>query len=253
VQPQWHDDLTYFSYGVRAVPGAPYMHHGLAVALVERDRMAAALDQLTLAAELDPRDDDIIFDRGVVEAHLGDYTDAVHDMRVAITIRPNRPAKNYASLANYADAAGMPAISEAALAQAEKLDGGARLAELTRAQIALRHGNPGTAESILDGMLAQYPSDVEGWSLLGSARVAANNYPGALVAYRNLARLAPDYSAGYFLSAQVLHALGRDAEAMAQCRLALKVNPNDPATLALIAQINKAKPSAAPPSARGSS
>ena len=235
----WHDDLTYFTYCVTVVPAWADGHHGLAIALVERDRLKESLEQLRIGTRLDPSNHEILFDQGVVEAHLGDYSDAVRDMRKAVMMYPNLPPKNYASLANDADAAGQPDVSEAALRVLERLVGGAKLAKMTRAQIDLRHGRTADASRILDGLSAEYPSDAQVWALLGSTREAMGDYPGALVAYRRMAILAPDFSAPYYLTAEVLHRMGRDTEALANCRAALKINPGDPATRALVAQIQE--------------
>ncbi len=241
VQTDWHDDLTFFRNCALRTPQAPLVHRGLGIALIERNRLPEAVHELTLAFQLDPRDSDALFDRGVVEAHLGDYPDAVRDMQRAIELQPRRPARAYVTLANYADAAGRTNLSEAALRVSASLAGGAKLAQLTRAQIALRHGDNQSANRILEDLSHKYPDDAEVWSDLGSVRVASKDYPGALAAYRRLAVLAPDFSAAYFLTAQVLHSMGRDQEALANCRIALKLNPGDPATTALIAQIQPRK------------
>lgn len=241
VQTDWHDDLTFFRNCALRTPQAPLVHRGLGIALIERNHLPEAVHELTLAFQLDPRDSDALFDRGVVEAHLGDYPDAVRDMQRAIELQPRRPARAYVTLANYADAAGRTNLSEAALRVSASLAGGAKLAQLTRAQIALRHGDNQSANRILEDLSHKYPDDAEVWSDLGSVRVASKDYPGALAAYRRLAVLAPDFSAAYFLTAQVLHSMGRDQEALANCRIALKLNPGDPATTALIAQIQPRK------------
>ncbi len=241
VQTAWHDDLTFFENCALRTPQAPIVHHGLGIALIARNRLPEAVRELTIAVQLEPRDSDALFDLGVVEAHLGDYPDAVRDLQRAIELQPRRPARAYAILANYADAAGRTNLSDAALRVAASLADGAKLAEITRAQIALRHRDNATASRILEALSQKYPDDAEVWSDLGSVRVASKDYPGALAAYQRLAVLAPDFSAAYFLTAQALHSMGRDQEALANCRIALKLNPGDPATIALMAQIQPGK------------
>ncbi len=239
VQNVWHDDLTYFTDAVVRVPRAPYAHHGLCIALAARNRLPDALKECTTAVDLDPTGADWAFDRGVMEAHLGDYQGAVRDMTNAITLEPRRPAHDYATLAEYADAAGNPDLGERALARAASMTGGEKLAETTRAQIELRHGNFTAASQLLKRLIERYPDDALLWSYMGSARVGVGDYAGALDAYQKMAKLAPDFSAPYYLSAEVLHAMHRDDEALANCRIALKLTPDDPATLALLAAIQK--------------
>jgi len=78
------------------------------------------------------------------------------------------------------------------------------------------------------------------WLTLGSALAAQKRNQDALTAYEKAITLAPDRPVTYYSAAQMLHALGRDGEAIEQLNRVLELRPNDRHALALIDQIRSA-------------
>ncbi len=61
--------------------------------------------------------------------------------------------------------------------------------------------------------------------MLGLLMWDQNRYPDAAAAFAHAVALAPGDARPYFLAARALHRLGRDPEALAQCRQALAIDP----------------------------
>src|ERR1700730_7259928 len=141
-------------------------------------------------------------------------------------LRSDRSAYEYATFADYADAAGEPAEGERALKAAETLPGGKKEAELARARIRLRHGDAGGAMQILNEMVVLSPEEWRVRDLLGAARITRKDYDGAFAAFERAVALAPDLPTPHHDAAVALHHMGRDGEALIQCRLALAAAPD---------------------------
>jgi tetratricopeptide (TPR) repeat protein len=154
------------------------------------------------------------------------YTEAVNEMRASLLLRPGRSALDYATYADYADAAGEPAESERALKEAETFPGGKKEADLVRARIRLRHGDATGAMQILNEMVAQFPDEWRVPDLLGAARISRKDYDGAFAAFERVIALAPDLPTPHYDAALALHHMGRNSEALTQCRLALAHAPD---------------------------
>src|SRR5208282_3237613 len=140
-------------------------------------------------------------------------------------------------LARVAELAGQTDRVEAALKDAESLPGGREQAALFRAEIKIVHGDFLGAEAIARGLTSTDPDNDEAWSTLGLALSSQKRYQPAVSAYQRAAELSPNDNLPHFFMARIFHQMGRDQEALEQCRLALALEPNDGTTKALMAQI----------------
>jgi protein O-mannosyl-transferase len=239
VQRYWHDGVTFFSHCVEEFPEASLYHHGLGDALAMRLDLKDALHELSTAVSLSPEGADIRWDLGVVEGRLQSYAEAVTEMRASLLLRPDRSAFNYTTFADYADAAGEPAESDRALKVAETLIDGKKEAQLVRAQIRFRHGDFTGATQILNEMAVRYPDVVRVWLLLGRTRMARSDYDGAFAAFERAIAIPPDLPAAHYYAAVALHRMGREGEALTQCRLALDTAPDYQDARSLMAEIQQ--------------
>jgi tetratricopeptide (TPR) repeat protein len=237
VQRFWHDGVTLFSRCVEEFPEASICHEGLGDALAKRVDLNGAVRELSTAVSLRPEHADIRWDLGVIEGRLPSYTEAVTEMRASLLLRPNRSAFDYATFADYADAAGEPAESERALKAAENLLDGKKEAQVVRAQIRFRHGDVAGALQILNEMIVRYPDMPRVWLLLGTVRMARKDYEGAFVAFERVSALKSDFPVPHYFAAVALHHMGRNAEALTQCRLALAAAPDYQNARALLTEI----------------
>jgi tetratricopeptide (TPR) repeat protein len=239
VQRFWHDGVTFFSHCIEEFPEASICHEGLGDALAKRLDLKDALHELSVAVSLRPEAPDARWDLGVIEGRLPSYAEAVTEMRASLLLRPERSAFDYATFADYADAAGEPAESERALKAAETLRDGEKEAQVVRAQIRFRHGDATGALQILNEMVMRYPEMSRAWLLLGAVRMARKDYDGAFVAFERLIALTPDFPVPHYDAAVALYRMGRNAEALAQCRAALALAPDYREARALMAEIQQ--------------
>jgi Flp pilus assembly protein TadD len=92
---------------------------------------------------------------------------------------------------------------------------------------------------ILNEMAVLYP---DGWrvrDLLGAARITRKDYDGAFMAFERAVALAPDLPTPHHDAAVALHHMGRDGEALTQCRLALAAAPDYQDARALMMEIQQ--------------
>jgi Flp pilus assembly protein TadD len=239
VQRFWHDEVTYFNRCIEEFPDGAIYYQGLGNALAKRLDLNDALRELSTAVSLSPQSFNLRWDLGMMEGRLERYPEAVSEMRASLMLLPDRSAYEYATFADYTDAAGEPAESERALKEAETLPGGEGEAELVRARIRLRHGDAAGAMQILNEMVAQYPNEVRVWLLMGTTHIARKDYDGALAAFERAIALAPGDPAPTYDAALALHRMGRDGDALTQCRLALAAAPDYQEARTLMTEIQQ--------------
>ena len=92
---------------------------------------------------------------------------------------------------------------------------------------------------ILNEMIVRYPDTPRVWLLLGTVRMAGKDYEGALGAFKRAMALAPDLPAPHHDAAVALHRMGRDGDALTQCRLALAAAPDYQEARTLMTEIQQ--------------
>jgi tetratricopeptide (TPR) repeat protein len=239
VQRFWHDEVTFFNRCIEEFPDSAIYHQGLGDAFAKRLDLNDAMRELSTAVSLNPQSFNLRWDLGTIDGRLERYTEAVTEMRASLLLQPDRSASEYATFADYADAAGEPAESERALEEAATLPDGKKEGELVRARIRLRHGDAAGATQILNEMAVQYPDEWRVQDLLGAARISRKDYEGAFAAFERAIVLAPDLPTPHHDAAVALHNMGRDGEALTQCRLALAAAPGYQEARALMTEIQQ--------------
>jgi protein O-mannosyl-transferase len=235
----FHDDLTLYRRGAENFPASPRFRAALARALARQGDLAGAQRELQNSRALGLQDSDTLYESAVIDMQLGQIKQAAGEAADAIKIDPRPLAREYVLLAKLDDAQEQRLEAEAALKQAESLPGGIEAAAVARAQIALRHGDLQSAETILRAASQRFPDDVLLWMQLGVTQARQARYAESLSAFGRALELAPNDSSLHLLMAGALHALGRDSEALSQCRLALSAAPDDPNARALMALIER--------------
>ncbi|MGH7812798.1 MAG: tetratricopeptide repeat protein, partial [Candidatus Binataceae bacterium] len=226
-----------FTQCVKNDPEAVFCHDRLGMALEARGERSAARSQLEQAVALAPDNGMYRYDLGLVDESAGGWSAAERAMAAGLALMNRPPASAYARLAIVADAAGDAAGADAALARAEKLPGGAAMAAIVRAQILRRHGDLAGSARALDAILARDPNNPQALAAFAMTLAAEGRPTDALAAYRHASAILPREPALHYRVASILHRLGRDREARAECAAALAAAPNDPAALALMHEI----------------
>jgi protein O-mannosyl-transferase len=250
VQRYWHDDLTILRRCIAMSPRAGVWHRTLGNLLERRGHNKSARRELELAYRLNPRDPLILFDLGGLHANIGllgrprnpDLIDeGIREMEESLARTPDAPAKQYVALATYYGFKGDRERREELLQRAEALPGGYKEVAMARAQKNLDDNDAAGAEVILRDLVTRYHDDYELWDKLGIALLHANNLTDALSAFKRAIALDPPDAVPYFSAGMILHQLGYDHEALAECRRALKLAPDYPAAEALIRQIQSTR------------
>jgi hypothetical protein len=161
------------------------------------------------------------------EAKAGETADAIQDLSKAIEMMKVAPVPDYGPMAMYYiklaelyDSIGNQAQVEAVLKQADSMTEGELAVGLARAQIRLNHSDKEGAERILRELSGRYPDNYKVLIMLGDLEFKLKQYQEALESYY---RAGAGWFAGpqeHLKMAQSLHAMGRDHEAIDQCRLA---------------------------------
>jgi hypothetical protein len=108
---------------------------------------------------------------------------------------------------------------------------------MRRAQIKLFECDGLGVETLLADCTTRFPKDPGVWWTLGSAKVLLKKIDEALSAYRIAMELAPTDPTPHSLAAMTLHSIGRDLDALAECRTAISLGSPDPYIRELIIEI----------------
>jgi protein O-mannosyl-transferase len=236
LEPLWHDDLSLFSACVRIFPDSAFYHFSLAQALKRAGDLARAEQEFNESYKLEPGPDKLL-ELGKLHVAAGQLRQGIAEMANALAHEADPVPDDYMVLAELYDTLGEHTQSEAAITRAESLPGGAEVAALAHAQIATQHGQAQQAEAIARGLTHRYPGDYRVWLQLGLALSAQNRASDALSSFDQALRLAPYDSILHVVAGAMLHKLGRDREALDQCRVALALHPDEPNARALTAEI----------------
>ncbi|MGH7814914.1 MAG: tetratricopeptide repeat protein [Candidatus Binataceae bacterium] len=240
VQRYWRDEAALFTQCIEEEPDSAASHAGLGMAFVARGKFADARRELQTAVKLRPRiGAPIFYDLALVDQRLGDSRTAAAEMSEWLRRLTHPTPDDCATVALFADAAGDSAGTEAALAEAATMPGGAAAASVARAEIAFRHGDRKDAEDALRGFVAGHPADSQARMALAGV-LASNKHPRQALAELRLAAAArPQDPNLHYRIAALLHRLGRDHEARKECASALASAPYDPDARALMAAIER--------------
>jgi tetratricopeptide (TPR) repeat protein len=233
----WHDEPTLFANCVRYFPESSACHSQLGVARKRAGDISGAESELETAVRLDPADGHALRELAKTHAMQGRIDQATHEMDRALKLTAWPLVSDYTMLAEFYDLDGQPAQSEATLKYAEGLPGAAQQPALARAQIRMIRGDNAGAEAILRDLAKRYPDEFEVWSELGAALADQKRYPDAIAAYGRAAQLRPDEPSPHIALAMIFHATAQDQQALAQCRRALAIDPDDERAQAIVAEI----------------
>jgi tetratricopeptide (TPR) repeat protein len=241
VERFWHDDLSLFSRSIQEFPQAAAWHDNLGVALWHQGHLQWAEREFKRALALKADDWSALLNLGQIHAAMGRTDEGAREMAQGVRLQPNPAPDTYILLAQMYDLTGEHDKAKEMFARAAKLPGGAEAIALSEVQLKLaRREDPAGSEATLRRLLPYYGDDPRIWTLLGAALAQQNRPEQALGAFQHaLAADLPD-PAVHFYAAQMLHRLGRDDEAMGQCKKALEVSPKYSQAQGLIGEI-KAK------------
>ncbi len=215
-------------------PGKPDAALLLGLVYLQQGKPAAAIPLLSQAARGLPPGPALFAQLGLARLYEdeGDLAKACQTLEAALKIEPENNAAlyrlgavAYVTLAELYDAQGDVAHRDEVLQHARGLPGGDSVAGLTYARIEARHGNLKGSEDTLYSLARRYPDDSRSWTALGLLLADENRREESLRALDRAQQLSPGDPEPHFFAARVLHAMGRDRDALQQCRRALALAP----------------------------
>ncbi len=190
----WHDDVTLFSTCLQMFPNSWECHVHLGTALFDRRDLVGAEREFRTTLEINPNYPGALLNLAMVNGQTGRTAEALDDMRRALVLMPQwvHAPTLYINLARDADMVGAVELRDSALEAAARLPGGPAAVELGRAQIAIKHGDFATAETLMRSASARNPDDAETWALLAATLEREGKTPQAIEACRKALALKPD-------------------------------------------------------------
>jgi len=194
----------------------------LGASLQMQGKNALAVLQKTVG--LMPNDAEVHFNLGVIQASLGQSSDAVISFRRVLAIKPNYPLAQYL-LGNVLWSIGQ--LEAAVTCYSKAIE--------HKPEHADAHYNLGNVLRDLgsfDGAVTSYrrylmlkPDSASAYNNLGSALRSSGNLEAAIESYRKAVAIKPDYFEAHSNIGHVLQDLGQLEDALKSYRRALEINP----------------------------
>jgi protein O-GlcNAc transferase len=205
----------------------------LGVVLKAGGRSDAALEQFERAIMLDPRHVLALGNRGNLLAQLGRLPEAAGSYRAALVVASNSPGVEN-NLGNVLRQSGQADEAAAAYRRAIDLAPGYIEALGNLGSLLTSVGRFDEAIDYLQRALALRPDDLAAHANLGSALSFRRDYAGAERHYRAAIASDADFAVAHAGLGDVLGKLGRTEAAAESYQAALKLKPDDPATLSAL-------------------
>jgi tetratricopeptide (TPR) repeat protein len=175
-----------------------------------------------------------LYAKGLRDQASGLTAQAITEITEAIGMMSSYPspafgplALRYVPLAQLYDAQGNSGQVQSLLKKMDSMPEGELAVRLARAAILLQHNDKPGAEQILLELAARYPMNPEVLIKLGNLQADLNQNEQALSSFQRISHWT-GHPHLYVAIAKSLHALGRDREALDQCRLATALaGPHD--------------------------
>ena len=220
--------IASFRRALQLDPGHTLARYNLARVLSRTDRISEAIEELTRALAIEPRPE-AHYTLGVIYWHTGDLDRAARELRAAIAGQPDYAEAHYtlgAVLKARRDWAG--AATELRRAIALRPDAATHY---TLAQVLQQAGdtagaqrNFADAERLRQGKEQEQQAAI--WTSVGTARLDAADFTGAVDLFRRAVAIRGDYAPAYYQMGRALQQLGRAAESRAAFAKAAALNPS---------------------------
>jgi tetratricopeptide (TPR) repeat protein len=234
--------LHYLEPGVRTIRNDAQGHFRLAEALMKAGRASEAGSSLTMAIDLQPRNDKSLYELARVLLMSGESDSAIALYREALRIKPAEPA--------YLEALGIALAgrgewkeAETILEEALRIDSRNYLTHLHLGNIAAIHRNdPGKALDHYHSAIILEPDAPELRTNIGNMYFLRNEYDRALAEYTIQTERWPATVEAWVNMARVYAVKGERQKARAALQRALSLSPGLEPAIDLLAQIEMGSP-----------
>lgn len=192
--------------------------------------------RLAIARNAHNQDGASLYYKGLNDERRGLVNEAISEMTKGLEMMKKDPTPGYIPLAmryiplvELYDSRGNQAQVEAVLKEMDSMSEGELAVGLARAKVRLNHSDKIGAERILSELAERYPDYPPVLIELGDLQADLSQNEQALISYQKAIPNSIGQAHLHSSIAKSLHALGRDREALDQCRLAMALAPSDSA------------------------
>lgn len=234
---KYHDPETLWRAALAANPTAPMAHYNLGTLLLERRDFAEARVHLETVARLRSRHVLARLNLGTLHAACRDYATAADYFRQAIALKPRWP-NLHDNLGNVHVLQGQLEPARAAFAEAVQLAPTARR-HYALGSVLLQQGDTAAARVALAAATRLDPAHVEAQLSLGNLHARAGDFSAATAAFTAAVTARPDSATARYNLGLALLQQHQLSTALPHLREAARLNPQDPATRQLLADVER--------------
>jgi tetratricopeptide (TPR) repeat protein len=222
------DAMKSFRRALEIDPRHALARYNLALALNRTDRTAEAIDEMKKTLAIDSRAE-THYMLGVMYSHLGEFEAAIRELKAAIAADPSS-ADPHAALGAMFRARREWENAERELRRAVAINSDPA-AHYTLAQVLRQRGDSAGATAVLaeaERLRHQREQNQRASVLtsVGTARLDAGDFAGALELFRHAVAASDQYAAAYYQMGRTFQRLGREPEAKDAFARAAKLNPS---------------------------
>lgn len=220
--------MASFRRALEIDPRHALARYNLALALNRADRTEEAIDQMKQTIAIDSRAE-THYMLGVIYSHQGDFDPAIRELKLAIGLDA-RSAQAHIALGSVFRARREWANAERELQRAIAINPDPATG-YTLAQVLQQRGDTAGATAVLaeaEKLRHQRELDQQASVLtsVGTARLDAGDFPGALELFRRAVATSEQYAPAYYQMGRALRRLGREQEAHDAFARAAALNPS---------------------------
>ena len=193
-------------------------------------------DEVSLARDVHNQDGASLYYKGLGDRRRGLVDQAISEITKGLKMMKKDPmpdyipfAMRYIPLVELYDSMNNQPQVEAVLKEMDSMSEGELAVGLARARIRLNHSDKTGAERILSELADRYPDYPPVLIELGDLQADLKQNEQALISYQDALPNSIGQAGLHSSIAKTLHAMGRDREALDQCRLALALGPRNSA------------------------
>jgi len=240
--PDWKDDLTFYTKALAASPNAADMHNNLGNYYWERGDLNGAATQWEQAVKLQPDATYTLDNLGLLRINQNRFAEAVVFFRRSLAITPHDAAA-YTGLGEAYQKMNMLSQAEQALLEAIRLAPLDIRPQLHLAELYFSEGKFDLAAQRYQASIRALPS-LRGYFGLGLAEWARNDTAKAEQAFKMARAFNPGAARPYFMLGLLYGASGRTAQAIQEYQAGLKIDPKNKIALNALAKLSKQAPGA---------
>ena len=221
---QWADAERIYRAVLAAEPRNSEALNLLGIVELATDRIDAAIEHLTQAIDIDPRQGAYHVNLGEAHRRRGDPARAIACNRHAVELQPDL-AIAHANLGQLHDLEGDHASAVESFRTLVRLNPDDAAAHAFLGRTLLQMNEPGQAETEFRRAVELAPRDGGMHYNLAAVLHAMNRYDEAAAGYRKAIEINPDHAAAHNNLGAVMQSVGSLAEAEVHYRRAVEINP----------------------------